>query len=218
VREELVIVGAGGFAQEVAWIALQQPERWRVRGFLDDNPELNGGKVLGLPVLGAVASFKAHDDAKFTIARGAPRARHETRHAMRSVDDGRFATLIDPSVRHHESVRFGAGSIICAGVVATIDIQMGKHAIVNLNATIGHECSIGDFCTIAPLAAISGNVTCEDGVEIGTGATIRQGTRIGRGALVGMGAVVTRDVAPNECVAGNPARLLRTLPAFEGTL
>lgn len=210
-----MIVGAGGFAKEVAWIALQQAERWRVRGFLDDNPELKDRKLLGMPVLGAVASFKAHDDAKFVIATGAPRARCYVRQAMGALPDARFATLIDIGARYHESVRFGAGAIVCAGVLATVEISIGVHVIVNLNATIGHECRIGDFCTIAPLAAISGNVTCEDGVEIGTGAAIRQGIRIARGALVGMSAVVTRDVAANACVVGNPAHLLHQLPPFE---
>ena len=211
-RTDLVIVGAGGFGQEVAWVALQQSERWHVRGFLDDGREL---KALGLPVLGAVASYRAHEDAKFVIALGVPRARCAARRSMSAIDDSRFATLIDPSARFHDSVRFGAGSIICAGVVATVDIEVGQHTIVNLNSTIGHQSRIGDFCTIAPLAAISGNVTLEDGVEIGTGAAIRQGVRIGRGAMVGMGAVVTRDVGENECVVGNPARLLKMLPPFE---
>ena len=139
-KEPLVIVGAGGFAQEVAWIALQQPERWDVRGFLDDDAERAGTKVLGLPILGATATYKAHDDAKFVIARGAPRTRLAVRRAMRALEDDRFATLIDPSAKRHESVRFGPGSIVCAGVVATVDINVGAHAIVNLNATVGHEC------------------------------------------------------------------------------
>lgn len=214
-REDLVIVGAGGFAREAAWIALQQPERWRVRGFLDDSPNLKGGKALGLPILGTVASFRAQHDAKFVIASGSPRIRDDLRRVTSALADDRFALLIDPSVRHHESVRVGAGSIICAGVVATVEIQIGKHVIVNLNSTIGHDCRIGDFCTIAPQAALSGQVVCEDGVEIGTAAAIRQGTHIGRGAMIGMGAVVTRDVGANECVVGNPARLLRTLPPFD---
>jgi UDP-2-acetamido-3-amino-2,3-dideoxy-glucuronate N-acetyltransferase len=48
----------------------------------------------------------------------------------------------------------------------------------------------------------------ERGASLGSGAVILGGLRIGRGALVGAGAVVTRDVAPGETVAGNPARTL----------
>jgi len=212
VSVDLVIIGAGGFAQEVAWVALQQRDRWHVRGFLGDRET---SAFLALPLLGPVESYKAQPDAKFVIARGAPRSRHAICTLMFDITDDRFATLIDPSVRCHASVSFGSGSIICAGVVATVDILVGRHTIVNLNSTIGHQSRIGDFCTIAPLAAVSGNVTLEDGVEIGTGAVIRQGLRIGRGAMVGMGAVVTRDVGENECVVGNPARRLKMLPPFE---
>jgi acetyltransferase-like isoleucine patch superfamily enzyme len=35
---------------------------------------------------------------------------------------------------------------------------------------------------------------------------------IGEGAVVGMGSTVTSDVAPYTVVAGNPARVIRTLP------
>lgn len=48
--------------------------------------------------------------------------------------------------------------------------------------------------------------------SIGSGAVILCGVRIGEGALVGAGSVVTKDVPPHSVVAGNPARVLRTLP------
>jgi UDP-2-acetamido-3-amino-2,3-dideoxy-glucuronate N-acetyltransferase len=48
---------------------------------------------------------------------------------------------------------------------------------------------------------------------IGTNATILPGVTIGEGALVGAGAVVTKDVPDHAVVAGNPARVLRTLAA-----
>jgi acetyltransferase-like isoleucine patch superfamily enzyme len=47
--------------------------------------------------------------------------------------------------------------------------------------------------------------------SIGSGATILAGVTIGEEAIVGAGAVVTRDVPPRTVVAGNPARVLRTL-------
>ncbi len=48
--------------------------------------------------------------------------------------------------------------------------------------------------------------------SIGSGAVILCGVRIGEGALVGAGSVVTKDVPPYTVVAGNPARVMRTLP------
>lgn len=49
------------------------------------------------------------------------------------------------------------------------------------------------------------------GASIGAGAVILPGLTVGGGAMVGAGAVVTKDVPPHTVVAGNPARVTRTL-------
>ncbi len=46
---------------------------------------------------------------------------------------------------------------------------------------------------------------------IGAGATILPGVTIGENAVVGAGSVVTHDVPSNTVVAGNPARIIKTL-------
>ena len=48
---------------------------------------------------------------------------------------------------------------------------------------------------------------------IGAGAIILPSVTVGENAVVGAGSVVTHDVAANTVVAGNPARLIRTLEA-----
>jgi len=49
-------------------------------------------------------------------------------------------------------------------------------------------------------------------VSIGSSVTILCGISIGEGAVIGAGSMVTKDVEPNTVVAGNPAKILRTLP------
>jgi len=49
------------------------------------------------------------------------------------------------------------------------------------------------------------------GASIGSGSTILSNITIGENALVGAGSVVTKDVPPNSIVAGNPARVLRSI-------
>lgn len=50
-----------------------------------------------------------------------------------------------------------------------------------------------------------------DNVWIGQYATVLKGVTIGEGSVVGCNSVVTKDVPPYTVVAGNPARVVRTL-------
>jgi acetyltransferase-like isoleucine patch superfamily enzyme len=57
--------------------------------------------------------------------------------------------------------------------------------------------------------------TIRRGARIGGGAVLCPGVEIGEEAFVGAGAVVTKDVPPRVVVVGNPARVLRDVPAEE---
>jgi len=50
------------------------------------------------------------------------------------------------------------------------------------------------------------------GASIGSGATILSSVVVGENSIVGAGSVVTRNVPPNTIVAGNPAKILRSIP------
>lgn len=54
-------------------------------------------------------------------------------------------------------------------------------------------------------------IIIEDKVWIGINSTILPGVRIGYGAIVGAGSVVTKDVPAMTIVAGNPARIIKTI-------
>lgn len=58
-------------------------------------------------------------------------------------------------------------------------------------------------------------VHVQDKVWIGFNAIILKGVTIGEGAIVAAGAVVTKDVPPYTIVAGNPARIVRSIPDTE---
>ena len=51
------------------------------------------------------------------------------------------------------------------------------------------------------------------GASIGSSSTLLCGVTVGEFAIVGAGSVVTRDVPARAVVAGNPARVLRNVPA-----
>ena len=49
------------------------------------------------------------------------------------------------------------------------------------------------------------------GASIGSGVTLLCNLSVGENAIVGAGSVVTRNVPPNTIVAGNPARVMRSI-------
>lgn len=207
--EKIIIVGGSGFALEAAWLA--EECGYSLAGFLDDDHKKKGLSIMGKPVLGEIDDWVKFQDHCFVVGIGSPRIREKIVQRMEGKGSPSYATLVHPRVERSSYVEIGQGSIVCAGCVFTVDVKLGKHCIVNLNSTIGHETTVGDYVTIAPIAAISGNVTLADLSEVGTGASVRQGLSIGRGSLVGMGAVLTKNVNEHEVFAGNPAKFLKKI-------
>lgn len=54
-------------------------------------------------------------------------------------------------------------------------------------------------------------ITVGDRAWIGAGAILLPGVTVGEGAMVAAGSVVTKDVPPRMVVAGNPARVIRSV-------
>ena len=208
----LIIVGGGGMAREALWLAREAREPFEVVGFLDDGAEQRGADFDGVPILGPVADWAAHD-AELVVAIGVPRTRKAVAERLAGA---RFAALVHRNAAIGHNVRIGDGAMVAAGTVLTCDIAIGRHALINAGAIVMHDCRLGDYATLAPGVVVPGAVEAGAGCEIALGASLRQGTRLGAGAMVGMGAVVTSDVAPDTLVYGVPARFVRNLDPFEG--
>lgn len=208
--KSIVIVGFGGFGREVAWLAKECKRE--VLGFLDDNEK--SGKHGPNTILGGLDSWPDYSDSEFVVAIGNPRVRKQVVGKLLAQGLEAFATLVHPSVRMGENVNVGKGTMICAGCIATVDIAIGNHVILNLNVTVGHDDVISDYVTVAPMAALSGNVILEPGVEVGTGAAIRQGINMAEGSMLGMGGILTKDTEANTIYIGSPAKPLKQLPEF----
>ena len=204
-NRDLIIIGASGFGKEVLLVAKKL--KLNVRGFLDDTEEKIGTLIHDIPVLGKIDSWIEHSDCHFVVAVGSPNGRKKIVGSMYEYGEPDFCTLVDPDALIGLNVKIGKGSIICAGVICTVDIQIGEHVIVNINSTIGHDCVIGDFSTIAPIVCVSGNVHVGPGAEIGTGSSVREKISLGQDSLIGMGSVVVKNVESGVVVLGNPAKV-----------
>jgi sugar O-acyltransferase (sialic acid O-acetyltransferase NeuD family) len=118
-------------------------------------------------------------------------------------------TLVDPTAILPDSLEFGPGLQVNAGVAIGANTRFGNHVLVNRSVSIGHDAQVEDFVSFGPGCVLCGSCHIETGAFIGGGATIVPNVRVGRNAIVGAGAVVLKDVAPHTVVAGNPARVIR---------
>lgn len=172
------------------------------------SPEKKG--QLGSSVLGddewAIQNLDKDTRLVFAIGDSRLRKKLATQYLMEGF---RPATLVHPTARVSEFVKIGQGCIITAGVVVTIDVEIGSFSILNLNSTIGHGCHLEDFVTVSPGVHVSGNVELGECVELGTGTVCVPGIKIGADTQVGAGAVVTRDLPGKAVCFGVPARQIR---------
>lgn len=211
--KKIYIIGAGGFGREVAWLI----ERinsvapvWKLCGFIDDNPEKQGKRIDGYPVVGDCNFLRGCGEEVWVVcAIAAAAVRKKVVKRVTECGSARFATLIDPSALYSSSVSIGEGTIICEGTILTVDITIGKHIIIDYASTVGHDAVIKDFVTIYPSVNVSGCCIIEQGVEVGTGTQIIQGKKIGHETIVGAGSVVVKDL-PCSCTAvGAPAKPIK---------
>lgn len=209
--KDLYIIGASGFGREVAWLVERINEvepTWNLKGFIDDDNSLWNSKVDDYTVLGGCDYLNSLNDCYVVCAVGSAKTRKKIIEKIKDKNV-RFATLIDPSLIMSKRIEIGEGTIVCAGTIMTVDIKIGKHVIINLDCTLGHDDVISDFVTIYPSVNVSGNVYVEECVELGTGTQIIQGKKIGNNTIVGAGSVVIKDI-PEKCTAvGSPANPIK---------
>lgn len=207
--KNLIIIGASGFGREVAWLVerINKVEpTWNLLGFADDNESIVGSYVNGYKVLCTSKQINEYRDSYFVCAVGASKVRKQI---IEKLGDLKFATLIDPTVEFSQSVEIGDGSIVCAHTILTVNIKIGRHVIINLDCTVGHDAVLEDFVTLYPSVNVSGITHYGECVELGTGSQIIQGKSVGKGTIVGAGSVVVKDL-PDECTAvGAPAKPIK---------
>lgn len=211
--KNLIIFGASGFGREVAWLVERINKvipTWNLLGFLDDNEAIHGTEINGYRVLGGTAAVEDYPEAFFVCAVGSSKVREKIIGNMKTVNpDVRFATVIDPSVEMSDLVTIGEGTIVCAHTIITVNISIGRHVIINLDCTIGHDAVLQDYVTLYPSVNVSGMTNIGRCSELGTGMQIIQGKTVGEYSVVGAGAVVIKDI-PAKCTAvGSPARPIK---------
>lgn len=204
-RTNYVIIGAGGFAQEVYNCLLQRLEADQTRDFTIDFvvDDLYFSETL---IFGKTPQrLSEYDFTDKSILIGIADVQVRSRIA-RQLDAFHFGTLIHPSASIGLNVSIGEGSIICQNVVLTCNISLGAHTHLNLNTTVGHDSTIGNFFTSAPSVNISGSCTIGSHVYLGTQVAVREKITITDQVTVGMGGIILKNISEAGVYIGFPVK------------
>jgi len=110
-----------------------------------------------------------------------------------------------------DNCKVSSHTFICEGVTIEDEVFIG-HGVNFINdkfpraTTAGGTLQTDSDWQVEPILV-------QRGASIGTGATILGGVSIGARAIIGAGSVVTKDVPADMIVAGNPARIIRSVPS-----
>jgi len=108
--------------------------------------------------------------------------------------------------------KISSHTFICEGVTIEDNVFIG-HSVVFINDTYPRATNNNGMLQTEKDWKV-GPILVKNGASIGSNCTILCNVTIGENAIVGAGSVVTRDVPTNAIVAGNPARIFRSIESL----
>lgn len=126
-------------------------------------------------------------------------------------EDVKIGTFVEiqKGVKIGDRCKISSHTFICEGVTLEDEVFIGHNVTFTNDRYPRSTNGSGQLQTEADWACIPTRV--KRGASIGSGATLLCGITIGENAMIGAGSVVTKDVPPDTVVAGNPAKVVKSL-------
>jgi sugar O-acyltransferase (sialic acid O-acetyltransferase NeuD family) len=197
--QRILIIGGGDGAVPLLDVLAKTPEQQAV-AILDDNPELRGKKVNGVPVTGGidveqiVALYEQDEfDAAIISISTIIKLRAEIFEKLKSRGIP-FANIIHPSVVKGFNVKMGEGNVIMAFTHLGACASLGDNNFISAYCSIEHHNEMGNHCSFGPGVITSSRVIFGDQVRCGTGIFIEPKIHIGAKSVIGSGCIIWQNV------------------------
>jgi len=143
---------------------------------------------------------------------------------VKSTNIGSGTTIWQYSVIFEHAI-IGENCNICAHTLIENKVVIGNNVTIKSGVYLWDGITLEDNVFIGPCAAFTNDIyprskkhhaeysktLIKKGASIGANATILPGITVGFNSIIGAGSVVTKNVPDNVIVAGNPAKIIRSV-------
>lgn len=135
----MYLFGANGHGKVILEIA--EKKNLVISAFIDFDTDKIG--LLGYKILHEIPD--THIDIVISIG-----ANIDRKIIAQKYSKFKYHTLIHPNASVSKRCKIDQGTVVMAGVAINSEVEIGKHCIINTNASIDHDCVIQDFVHISP--------------------------------------------------------------------
>jgi len=194
--KNIIIVGAGGLAQDLYGYLMSSDHNVNLIGVLVDNIDDYNKAGIDIPYLGKLQEYSPHQNDYLLIAIGENPGRKKVI-TFFEEKNANFYTFIHPSSIIHHSAKIGNGTIIGPfSIVGANTIIKGK-TFLNKFCNVGHDVLIEEYCIMYPYSMIGGHSHIAKNVILSTRSTIAPKLKIGNNCIVSAHTFIRKNLDDN---------------------
>ncbi len=195
-QQRLVVVGAGRAAVQVLDILSRCADQVAV-ALVDDEVELHGRELFGVPVIGAIDRgpelIRAGAADALVVASGNPARRSALWQRLRTAGSP-FANVVDPTVAFGLGASIGTGNVIGANSRIGACSVLGDNLMLSSSVNVEHDNVVGSHTTSGPGLHTAGSVRIGERVAIGAGVVMDPHVEVGDDCLISSGLALMASV------------------------
>ena len=205
-----LIIGAGTYGE--VYLFYLKEAGYEIVCFLDDNKDLWGSEVHGIPVQGPITSLESINtidvEAVFCpIGNNSLRVEFLAKAEQLGFKTPCFihSTAVIPS-----NLEIGRGVYILPGSIIMPYVKLDDYVMISMGAKVAHHSILKKGAFISTGVNFGANIIAKECAYVGIGATIMTGIQeLGNECLIGAGSVVINNVPSKAIVAGVPAKIIK---------